>query len=81
MGTQLALIPRWELVMVISGEDVGPLDGTPVGLFWFITTNVVLFSASTMFAPREAAASSSVEEHHRASWALKPSIISTFPEV
>ena len=63
MGTQLALRPIVELVMVISGEEVGPLDGTLVGLFWFITTNVVLYSASTIFAPRVAAVISSVEYH------------------
>ena len=59
MGTQLALTPRWELVTVVFGEVVASLDGTLVGLFWFIINNVVLSSASTMSAPRVAAASSS----------------------
>ena len=77
MGTQLALTPRWELVMVISGEDVGPLDGTLVELFRFITTYVVLSSAPTMSTPWVAVAPLSVEEYNRASWALKSPIIWT----
>ena len=67
--------------MVISGEDGGPLDGTLVGIFWFITTNPVLFSVSTMSAPLVAAAPSLVEQYLRASWALKSPIISTSPVV
>ena len=67
--------------MVISGEDVRPLHGTLVGRFGFITTNVVLSSASTMFAPRLAVPASSVEKYHRTSWALKSPIMSTYQEV
>ena len=69
------------VVMVIFGEDVESLDGTLVGLFWFITTNVVLSSASTISAPRLATAPSSVEEYHRAQWALKSLNIRTSPVV
>ena len=81
MGTQLALRPRWEFVMARSGDDVGPLRGTLVGLFWFITINAVISIASTIFAPQLAAAASSVEEYQRASLALKSPIISTSPVV
>ena len=79
LGTQLALIPRWELVMVRSGEEVGPLEGILVGLSWFITIKSLFSNASTMLTPLLAAASSAVEEYQRASWALKSPIIRVSP--
>ena len=75
MGCQLALRPIWLLVMVRSGEDVGPLEGILVGLSSLITMSVELSSAPTISAPRSAATVSVVEEYHRSSWALKSPII------
>ena len=63
------------LVMVRSGDEVGPLEGILVGLSWFSTISVEPSSASTIFSPRSAATVSVVEEYHRSSWALKSPIM------
>ena len=36
IGAELAMTLRWELVMMVYGEDVGPLDGTRVGPMFFV---------------------------------------------
>ena len=67
MGSQLELRPMCALVMVMSGEEVGPLEGILVGLSWFITISVELSRASTIFAPLSMAAASVVMEYQRPS--------------
>ena len=67
MGSQLDLRPMCALVMVMSGEEVGPLEGILVGLSWLITISVELSRASTIFAPLSMAAASVVEEYQRPS--------------
>ena len=75
--SQLESMPKWELVIVISGEDGSPLEGTLVGLSWFITINWLVSRALLMLAPRVAALSSRVEENQRSSCALKSPIMRT----
>ena len=51
-GTQLECRPRWEFVMVRSGEEQGPLEGFLVGLSRLMVMSRELSNASTMVAPR-----------------------------
>ena len=75
IGCQSESRPMCALVIVRSGEEGGPLEGILVGLSWLMTISVEPAKASTILAPRSAAAVSEVEECQRSSWALKSPMI------
>ena len=76
-GSHLALIPRWGLVKVRSGEDVVPAIGRLVWEGPLMHISCPASSALHMAAPLLAAGISRVRECHLASWALKSPTIRT----
>ena len=63
MGFQFALIAIWALVMVRSGEVLGPFLGRHVGLSLLMVVRVLSVKASMMSLPRSSAALQEVLEN------------------
>ena len=76
-GSHLALIPKWGLVMVRSGEDDGPDRGRLVWEGPLMHISWPASSALPIYSPLLAAAASCVWEYHLASWALKSPMTTT----
>ena len=66
-------------MIVMSGDDEGPLESFLTGELWFITINENLSRALIFSPPQFAALSSRVEQYHEVSCALKSPIIRMSP--